>query len=124
MKILKISKKSENPISKFQEFSTSMKSFSKKKKSFSIYFSVRSIPILSFPLLFGSSGPLSKEWHWKKFSDPPLSPMPKSPSSYGVIDLNPHLNPSHIRHKILNNRIQITNRMTNAIENQRYPLRL
>ena len=38
MKILKILKKSENPISKFQEFSTSMKSFSKKKKVFFIFF--------------------------------------------------------------------------------------
>ena len=47
-------------FSKFQEFSTSMSSFSKKKNVFLFfYFPVRSIPILSFSLLFGSSGPLS-----------------------------------------------------------------
>ena len=67
-----------------QEFSTLMNSFSKKNKYcfMKSFLEVRSIPILSFPLLFSSSGRLELEWRIFKFIIPPLRQVLKYIHSY------------------------------------------
>ena len=56
-----------------QEFSTLMSSFSKKNKYFFMksFLEVRSIPILPFPVLFRSSGRLSKKRRTLELINPP-----------------------------------------------------